>query len=920
MTVSLAGGVRHPKIYAYTIDEYSETPWIGGREGSGLIKVGETQRDVHVRIREQRNAVKMPTEAQYQLLLSEAAVTADGRTFSDKDVHKVLARAGVRRDEGEWFECTVDEVRAAIDSIKNETHLDSLKHRASFGLRPEQQTAIDVTAKYFTDHADPENPPHFLWNAKMRFGKTFTSYQLAKHMAWSRILVLTYKPAVERAWREDLEGHQDFDAWRFKGKDDPVPDLDDRSPLVWFASFQDVLGRDADGNPKAKNEDIYLVDWDVVIIDEYHFGAWRDAARSLYLTDKEECTEGDKSEAKELATPDLEEDFVRTLEQTLYLDVKNFLYLSGTPFRALTEGEFLEDQVFNWTYSDEQRAKTTWKGPGPNPYQSLPTMHLLAYEMPDSLREVAINSSAEFSLTEFFKTEKAEGGVPVFRHEREVQKWLDLLRGQELSSMWSALSSSTPPPMPFEDKNLLAALQHTIWYLPNIDACIAMRDLLTAQHNTFFRDYIVVVAAGDKAGMGEKALGPVETAIGSVPQDSKSITLSCGKLMTGVTVPAWAGIFMLRELKSPESYFQAAFRVQSPWSYRLINTTEGGEDEVVVKRQCYVIDFSPNRALHQMVDYATKLQAATASERDEERATDEFMEFLPVLSFDGYSMSQLRAADVLDYLTKGISSSMLARRWNSKELLTLDVRAMEAILDNPDLVKSLEEIEMFRNISDDLTAMISANKELSPKKVAKEPLTKEEKKVEDEAKKVRNDLKAKLQRFLTRIPAFMYLTDDREKTVYDIITQVEPELFEKVTSLSLEDFGRLVDAGVFNESKMNDAVWKFRQFEEPSLRYTKPVEAQTRGGWNVRRDERFAELIEKAVLTPGDQLTNSDPINPVTAVVSEDYGLLVDGVPHESPDLAAIAASGDEMVDGWGYWTLLRDHKPVASLAELRAK
>jgi hypothetical protein len=160
--------------------------------------------------------------------------------------------------------------------------------------------------------------------------------------------------------------------------------------------------------------------------------------------------------------------------------------------------------------------------------------------------------------------------------------------------------------MPFADSNLLTALQHTVWYLPGVDACLAMRDLLGRSHNKFFRDYTIVVAAGNDAGMGQEALGPVEDAITNVPQDAKTITLSCGKLMTGVTVPAWAGIFMLRELKSPETYFQAAFRVQSPWSYKQVNTAVGGEDEIVVKEHCYVLDFSPNRALRLIVEYATK--------------------------------------------------------------------------------------------------------------------------------------------------------------------------------------------------------------------------------------------------------------------------------------------------------------------------
>jgi hypothetical protein len=925
--LSLAGGVRHPKIYAYKVEQFADTSWVGKRKGSGLIKVGDTQRDVEVRIREQLQAIKMPVDTVPDILLVEAAVTEDGRVFRDHEVHAALKKAGYHNVAGEWFECTKDEVAAAIQAVREGKDLPSAKPISDFAMRPEQERAVKQTASYFRTHSRSKTgkAPDYLWNAKMRFGKTFATYQLAKEMGWTRVLVLTYKPAVESAWRDDLN-HKDFAGWRFHGKDDSAADIVDPSPLVWFASFQDVLGKDDKGQPKAKNLDLYEVAWDAVVIDEYHFGAWRDAAKSIYSGEVDEVTgektEGDKSEAKEADTPDLDEGFVGGIEEELdkrLPSVDHYLYLSGTPFRALTEGEFLEDQVFNWTYSDEQRAKREWAEP-PNPYAALPQMHLLAYEMPDALKEVARNNLSEFSLTEFFRTTKDDGGQLTFVHENEVQKWLDLLRGQDLADLWAAVSMNQRPPMPFADVNLLTALQHTVWYLPGVDACVAMSELLQRPHNKFFRDYDVVVAAGNHAGMGQEALVPVEGAITNVPQNTKSITLSCGKLMTGVTVPAWAGIFMLRELKSPETYFQAAFRVQSPWAYKQVNTEVGGEDEVVVKEHCYVLDFSPNRALRLITEYATKLRPTTTASIDEEAALADFMEFLPVLAFDGSAMSKVSAGDIITYLTKGISSSMLARRWNSAELVTLDLVAMEAILADEELVKSLEQIEMFRNISDDLTALISTTKDLKPKKLRKEKLSAGEKKEEDEAKKKREGIKQKLRRFLTRIPAFMYLTDDREKTVYDIITQVEPELFEKVTTLSMKDFERLVNAGAFNASKMNDAVWKFRQFEEPSLSYTHAPEVTTRGGWNVRRDERFAELVDKAVLTPGDSLMNADPIAPVTAFVSDDYGILVDGVRHESPDLAAIAASGDEGTDGWTYWSLARDGKPVATLAELRSE
>lgn len=922
MSVSLVGGVRHPKIYAYTIEKYESAPWQGGRSGAGLIKIGETQRDVVIRIREQLEAVRMPVTTPYTLFLAESAITDDARVFTDKEVHRALERAGVHNVDGEWYECTPAEVAAAIQSVRTGKDLPSLRPTMNFPMRPEQVRAVEVTADYFKVHSkDAEGKaPHFLWNAKMRFGKTFTAYQLAKELGWSRVLVLTYKPAVEKAWRVDLETHEDFGGWRFKGKEDAVPNLGDAAPLVWFASFQDVLGHDGDGNPKARNEGLYLVDWDAVFIDEYHFGAWRDAARAIYLGEKDAGTEGDKSEEKLEATPDLEEGFVDDIEEVLTFSVGHFLYLSGTPFRALTEGEFLEDQVFNWTYSDEQHAKKSWSGPGANPYAALPKMHLLAYEMPEALKEVALNNMSEFSLTEFFRTEK-ESKPPKFIHEKEVQKWLDLLRGQDLTDLWASVSVTNRPPLPFEDVNLLTALQHTVWYLPSVDSCQAMHDLMRQPHNKFFKDYEIVVAAGGKAGMGEKALGPVEDAIGNIPQDSKSITLSCGKLLTGVTVPAWAGIFMLRELKSPETYFQAAFRVQSPWSYEYVNTEQGGVEEAVVKEHCYVLDFSPNRSLRLIVEYATKLRADATADTDEERALTEFMEFLPVLSFTGYAMQHLQAGDVIDYLTKGISSSMLARRWNSPELITLDIKAMEAILADQDLVDSLEQIEMFRNISDDLSALISTNKELRPKKLAKEKLTKGEEKAKDEAAKRRQGIKDKLQRFLTRIPAFMYLTDDREKTVYDIITQVEPDLFEKVTSLSLKDFGRLVNAGAFNSSKMNDAVWKFRTFEEPSLSYThRESGSTTLGGWNIRRDERFASLIERGLLAVGASLESTDHARPASCFVTADFGLLLGGVRYESPDIAAEAASEGQIHDGWDFWALTDEGGGTYTLRELLSR
>jgi len=324
-------------------------------------------------------------------------------------------------------------------------------------------------------------------------------------------------------------------------------------------------------------------------------------------------------------------------------------------------------------------------------------------------------------------------------------------------------------------------------------------------------------------------------------------------------------------------------------------------------------------------DYATRLSTDSASDSDHEAAVAEFLEFLPVLAFDGYSMSNLDAAQVIDYFTRGITSSMLARRWNSPELITLDMSAMSALLDDPDLLESLEGIEMFRNIKEDLTAMISSNKEVAKKKIAKEPLTKEERKRENGAKKRRDDLKKRLQRFLTRIPAFMYLTELREKAVKDVITRVEPDLFKRVTALEVSDFQKMLDAGVFNDDKMNDAVWKFRQFEEPSLSYAAEApEEDLVGGFSKSRNPRFRALVQSGSVESGSVLVPSEPsLDGIKAVVTDDYGLEIDGVSYASPLSAASRLDGaSEMSvdDAMAFWVVKESDKSLADLESARGK
>jgi hypothetical protein len=699
-------------------------------------------------------------------------------------------------------------------------------------MRREQYEAVKQTGEYF--HViwgeDMHAVPRFLWNAKMRFGKTFTTYQLAKRLGATRVLVVTFKPAVEDAWQHDLESHADFDGWQFlstaSGADPSKVDAE--KPLVYFGSFQDLLGRDKVGNIKAKNEWLHALNWDLVVFDEYHFGAWRDSAKELF--EGEDASEAKKETAVEY-NPELvgfNEDFYELGEQEsdfLPITTRAYLYLSGTPFRALATGEFIEEQIFNWTYTDEQRAKQEVADAHPNdwnPYGALPEMRLLTYQMPDELLAIASQGEFdEFDLHAFFAA-TGTGKSAEFKHKNDVQKWLDIIRGAYAATQVDNLKLGTSkPPFPYSDVRLLPYLNHSFWFLPSVASCHAMANLLAEKQNVFFHDYKVLTVAGAGAGIGLEALPPVRQAIGN-GYDSKTITLSCGKLTTGVTVPQWSSILMLRNLQSPETYFQAAFRVQSPWSINNPNGDNPHEEEIL-KPVCFVFDFAPTRALRQLADYGIGL---SPNESNPEKAVADLVNFLPVLAYDGSYMTQVDAGGILDIAMAGTSATLLARRWESALLVNVDNETLRKILNNPDALAAVMNIEGFRALGDNIieTVINKSEKVKDTKKNKGDNLTAKEKKElseeEKEYKSKRKQIQEKLIKFATRIPAFMYLTDFRENTLKDVITKLEPELFKAVTGLTVEDFNLLVTLNVFNPGHMNQAVFAFRRYEDSSLSYT----------------------------------------------------------------------------------------------------
>lgn len=825
-----------PQIYAYTTSHYKKVEWSGEKRGRGLLKIGYTEKDVLERIREQF-PTKTPEKQPFEVLLIEDAIDDRGSFFNDHLVHKKLKEKGFKNVRGEWFECSAEDVRSVILGIKRGKAVAESRY-LNFTLRPEQAEAIKITSEYFKkfNKTKEKHAPHFLWNAKMRFGKTFVSYELAREMNWDKIIVLTYKPAVAGEWRDNLLKHVHFEDWEFIDRDNAFDQINKQKPFVWFASFQDILGRDKSGKVKKRFEAAKKIDWDCVILDEYHFGAWRDAAKDFYTGET----------GKEAGLDEKQEEFV---EEAFPLKAAHFLYLSGTPFRAVAAGEFTEDQIFNWTYADEQRAKTNWDDQkGENPYDELPQMVMMTYQLPDSVREAAIQTGQnEFSLNEFFKAKKIQENDNdnfVFEHENEVQKWLNIIRGQEQIFSPIAGQSNVRPPIPFEDVRLLSYLNHTIWFLPSVASCKAMADLLKSRNNVFFHDYEVIVAAGAGAGIGLVAARFVKNKIGNGLK-TKTITLTCGKLTTGVTIPQWSGIFFLRDTTSPETYFQAAFRVQSPWILKNSDGLDPHEEEIL-KPVCYVFDFAPNRALNLIAEYSSRLDLNETRKADQR--VQDFLNFLPVLCYDGSSMQELNAVELLDIAVSGVASSMLARRWQSAQLIDVGNITLERLMNSPEILNSLQNIEAFRSLNKDISSIISSEDDIS--KLRKERaggdlIKKKEKELTEKEKKVKNlrkELREKLLKFITRIPVFMYLTDYREETLKDVITNIEPELFTKVTGLNVADFEKMCEIGVFKSQNINSAIFAFRRYEAYSLNYAggnESLKNEMVGGFDtkVRRDE-----------------------------------------------------------------------------------
>ena len=836
MAVTLVPKFRQPRVYVYTLPKYKADGW---------IKIGMTSKpgaDSISRIMQQEG-IKQPEKWDPEILLDEPATVEGGAYFTDKMIHKELDKLDIEcwkdpvtKKKSEWYRCEVAEVWKIIRAFRGLETPNETAGKEVFKMRREQEQAVKDTSEYFERQLQefPDRPAKYLWNAKMRFGKTFTTYQLAKKMGWRRILILTFKPAVEKSWEEDLKRHKDFDGWQFVSRKGlKYAEADKSRPIVWFDSFQDVLQKDsATGAIKAAVKAAGEVEWDCIVCDEYHFGAWRKSSEE-FIGATEMGEEGEYDEDwgdKEATTFD---------PDACPLKSKRYLMLSGTPFRQLRTGTFLEDQIFNWTYGDEQRAKAEWdESEGKNPYLALPKLTLMTYQMPEELQSIALNKDMAFDLNEFFRAEIVDG-VAKFVHENEVDQWLDMIRGQYLPMETGAAK----PLLPFKDVNFKELLLHTLWFLPNVASCKAMARLLKSNHNAFYHDYDVYCCAGNEAGIGVKALDLIENVVrhpegveeSGVRKHVKSITLTCGKLTTGVTVKAWSGIFMLRSTNAPETYFQSAFRVQSPWVVKNLDRLYP-ESETIMKPECFVFDFAPQRAFTQIAEYSAKLSPKGDSP---EKTVKDFINFFPIICFDGSKMRELDAAEILEYAMSGTTATLLARKWNSFLLVNVTDAVLEKIKSNPQLLAVLDKIEGFASIRKDISTIINSSNKLKRLKAKAKTSSRDKAEIDEETKKNRSrrkELQEKLVKFAVRIPIFMYLTDKREESLMDLIRETESDLFKQVTGLTVADFNLLVDASLFDSAKMNEGIFGFRCYERGSYEYLGEIAANKSvtqvGGWD----------------------------------------------------------------------------------------
>ena len=718
----------------------------------------------------------------YDLLYTELTIYNSRKglcSFNDKEVHSVLERSGIRKKifdtenkANEWFITDLETVKRAITAVKEgRESLSSAEvshDQTPIVFRPEQREAIEKTKKQF------KKSNQMLWNAKMRFGKTLSALQVVKDMDFSRTLILTHRPVVDSGWFEDF-GKIFYDcpcfAYGSKNNGDSHASLEVRAKqgkcqYVYFASMQDLRGSELVGGNFDKNNEVFATAWDCIIVDEAHEGTQTELGKAVM----QELT---KANTK-------------------------ILRLSGTPFNLLDD--FKEDEIYTWNYVMEQRAKASWDLThfgDPNPYASLPTMNIYTYDLGRLLHEF-VDEDVAFNFREFFRVN--DNGT--FIHEKDVKAFLNLISKEDKDSCY-----------PFANEEYRNIFRHTLWMLPGVKEARAMSALL--QSHPVFQHFKVVNVAGDgdEDEESKDALAAVEEAIGKDPDATRTITLSCGRLTTGVSVKAWTGVFMLSGSynTAASSYMQTIFRVQTP-------ATINGR----VKEQCYVFDFAPDRTLKVIAETAKISSKAGKTSGNDRKIMGEFLNFCPIISIEGSKMSQFDVPKMLEQLKRVYVERVVRNGFEDKSLYNDELMKLNDL--------ELQEFDDLKKIIGQTKAMPKTNQvdinnqgltdeqyeeledlEKKSKKRGKDkqPLTEEEKKRLEELKKKKNNREAAisiLRGISIRMPLLIYgaeLSDEgQDITIDNFASLIDPQSWEEfmpkgVTKQKFNSIKKYYDPEIF---------------------------------------------------------------------------------------------------------------------------
>ncbi len=642
-----------PKIYAYITPEIARH--------NGWSKIGYTEKDVTERINEQTHTVNVKWTLEWQ---ANALFEDDSKPFNDYDFHRYLVRKGIERmqgDDNEWFHVVKPRSKELLNEFReNHGILDDLGV-SEYKLRAEQDKAVSVAKNYFELHEHGE----FLWNAKPRFGKTLSVYDLCKRMNASKVLIVTNRPAIANSWYCDYCTFLGLDSgYYFVSGSSALRDndftlsredyekkiADDPSAkFVEFMSLQDLKGSIYFGGKYNKLKYVSTENWDLLVIDEAHEGV------DTYKTD--------------VAFD--------------HINRKWTLHLSGTPFKALANEKFPEDAIYNWTYADEQRAKRDWSEASgiPNPYETLPKLHMFTYQMSkiieDEIRQgIIIDDEVEeyaFNLNDFFATDKSGK----FIHDASVEKFLEALTTQEK--------------FPFSTEELRNELKHTLWILNRVDSAKALFKKLRT--HPIFCQYEIILAAGDgkvdDEGDNTKAFNKVTN---SIKKGGKTITLSVGQLTTGVTIPEWTAVLILSNINSAALYMQAAFRAQNPCLFSI------GKGDFLRKENSYVFDFDPARTLDIFEKFANDLSSNTLAGKGDvdsrKNNVRELLNFFPVIGEDeNGKMIELDAESVLSIPRKIRSMEVVHRGFMSDFLFQNISNIFHAPIQVWELINALEPVK-----------------------------------------------------------------------------------------------------------------------------------------------------------------------------------------------------------------------------------